>query len=100
MLAEYATVEAVRGAFGDKTGQSDPIDFLAKAEDGEPGCGNGDAGQLLEGCRQYLLMIANDVIGPELQVKFGPSDLVQDTFLEAQRHIGAFCGRSRAKLRA
>ena len=59
-----------------------------------------DAGQLLEGCRQYLLMIANEVIGTELQAKLGASDLVQDTFLEAQRHLGSFRGHTRAELRA
>ena len=53
-----------------------------------------DPGRMLDGCRQYLLMIANEVIGPELQAKVGASDLVQDTFLEAQRHLGAFRGRT------
>jgi DNA-directed RNA polymerase specialized sigma24 family protein len=100
MLAERAIVEAVRGAVADETGQSDPIDSVAKSDDGRLGPGSGDAGQLLEACRQYLLMIANDVIGPELQAKLGPSDLVQDTFLEAQRHIDAFRGQTRGELRA
>jgi RNA polymerase sigma-70 factor (ECF subfamily) len=59
-----------------------------------------DTGRLLEGCRQYLLMIANAVIGPELQAKLGASDLVQDTFLEAQRHIDVFRGQSKGELRA
>jgi RNA polymerase sigma-70 factor, ECF subfamily len=57
-----------------------------------------DAGVLLEGCRQYLLMIANEVIGAELRAKIAPSDLVQETFLEAQRHRDAFRGRTRAEL--
>ena len=30
-----------------------------------------DLAGMLDGCRQYLLMIANEVIGPELQAKFG-----------------------------
>jgi len=59
-----------------------------------------DAGQLLEGCRQYLLMIANEVIGTQLQAKLGASDLVQDTFLEAQRHLDAFRGQTKGELRA
>ena len=59
-----------------------------------------DPGRLLDGCRQYLLMIANEVIGPELQAKVGASDLVQDTFLEAQRHLGVFRGRTSAQTRA
>jgi RNA polymerase sigma-70 factor, ECF subfamily len=59
-----------------------------------------NTGRLLEGCRQYLLLIANEVIGPELQAKLGPSDLVQDTFLEAQRHLTVFRGHTKAEMRA
>jgi DNA-directed RNA polymerase specialized sigma24 family protein len=59
-----------------------------------------DAAQMLNGCRQYLLMIANDVIGPQLRAKLGASDLVQGTFLEAQRHIEVFRGKTRAEMRA
>jgi RNA polymerase sigma-70 factor (ECF subfamily) len=54
----------------------------------------------MEGCRQYLLMIASALVAPELQAKLGPSDLVQDTFVEAQRHLGAFRGRTRDEMRA
>ncbi len=54
----------------------------------------------LDGCRQYLLLIANEMIGPELQAKFGASDLVQDTFIEAQRHLAGFRGTSNAEMRA
>ncbi len=54
----------------------------------------------LDGCRQYLLLIANEMIGPELQAKFGASDLVQDTFNEAQRHLAGFRGTSSAEMRA
>src|SRR5262249_30229179 len=39
-------------------------------------------------------------IGPELQSKLGASDLVQETFLEAQRHLDAFRGRTREELRS
>ena len=59
-----------------------------------------DAGRLLDGFRQYLLIIANDVIGPELQAKLGASDVVQDTFLEAQRHMAVFRGKTSAETRA
>ncbi len=55
---------------------------------------------MLEGCRQYLLMVANEVIGPNLQAKFGASDLVQDTFLEAQNHLSLFRGKTSAEMRA
>jgi RNA polymerase sigma-70 factor (ECF subfamily) len=76
----------------------EPIGLILEAE---PGVGTReDAGRLLEGCRQYLLMIANEVIGPQLQAKLGASDLVQDTFLEAQRHLDAFRGQTKGELRA
>jgi len=75
-----------------------PIGLIPEAERGVGT--REDAGRLLEGCRQYLLMIANEVIGPELQAKLGASDLVQDTFLEAQRHLGAFRGQTKGELRA
>jgi RNA polymerase sigma-70 factor (ECF subfamily) len=59
-----------------------------------------DPGRMINGCRQYLLMIANEVIGPELQAKLGASDLVQDTFVEAQRHLSVFRGKTVAEMRA
>jgi RNA polymerase sigma-70 factor, ECF subfamily len=40
------------------------------------------------------------VIGPELRAKLGASDLVQDTFLEAQRHLSAFRGKTDVEMRA
>src|SRR4051812_46159075 len=49
-------------------------------------------GQLLDGCRGYLLRIARDELDPRLQAKGGASDLVQETFLEAQRDFAAFTG--------
>ena len=49
-----------------------------------------DPAAMLNGCRQYLLMVANEVIGPELRAKCAASDLVQETFLEAQRHLRIF----------
>jgi RNA polymerase sigma-70 factor (ECF subfamily) len=66
----------------------------------EPELDWNDPGRLLDGYRQYLLIIANEVIGPDLQAKLGASDLVQDTFLHAQRRLDAFRGRTRAEMRA
>jgi RNA polymerase sigma-70 factor (ECF subfamily) len=57
-------------------------------------------GEALQGCRQYLLIIANAVLGPELHAKVGASDLVQETFVEAQRHAATFRGTNMAALRA
>jgi RNA polymerase sigma-70 factor, ECF subfamily len=57
-------------------------------------------GNLLEACRPYLLLIANDRVGLDLQAKVAPSDLVQETFLEAQRDFVAFRGTTEDALRS
>lgn len=49
-------------------------------------------GQVLEACRGYLLLIAQRELDPALQAKGGASDLVQQTFLEAQRDLARFTG--------
>jgi RNA polymerase sigma-70 factor, ECF subfamily len=55
-------------------------------------------GRLLEGCRNYLLLLANQQLRDDLQAKAGGSDLVQETFLEAQRDFRAFHGRTEEEL--
>jgi RNA polymerase sigma-70 factor (ECF subfamily) len=57
-------------------------------------------GELLEACRRYLLRIAQQELDPELQAKGGASDLVQETFLEAQRDFPRFQGNTEAELLA
>ena len=57
-------------------------------------------GQTLEQFRRYLLGVARHAVGPALKSKGGASDLVQDTFLEAQRLFPRFDGASEAQLRA
>jgi RNA polymerase sigma-70 factor (ECF subfamily) len=57
-------------------------------------------GRILEQCRPYLLVIANQEIAPDLQAKVAPSDLVQETFLEAHQDFRSFQGMSREELLA
>ena len=57
-------------------------------------------GRALNACRRYLLAVAGDEMASELQAKAGISDLVQDTFLEAQRDFPHFVGKSKAELLA
>jgi RNA polymerase sigma-70 factor (ECF subfamily) len=52
----------------------------------------------MEVCRQYLLLVANQEIHAELRPKGGASDLVQETFLEAQRDFAGFRGSSEREL--
>lgn len=61
----------------------------------------GDAealGRLLENCRPYLLLVANQELRRDLQGKIGASDLVQETFLEARRDFSRFVGHNEEKL--
>ena len=63
--------------------------------------GSTDAlGHLLMDCRNYLLLTAGRKLGPDLQGKVSPSDLVQETFLEAQRHFDRFHGERKEDLLA
>lgn len=57
-------------------------------------------GQSLEPFREYLLEVARQAVAPALKPKGGASDLVQETFLEAQRLFPRFDGGSSAQLRA
>jgi RNA polymerase sigma-70 factor (ECF subfamily) len=68
--------------------------WLAQARGGSP-----DAlGRLLEECRQYLLLIANEELPEDLRPKVGASDLVQETFLRAQAHLAQFRGKTPEEL--
>lgn len=49
-------------------------------------------GQVLETCRTYLVLVAREEINRELQAKIGASDLVQETFVIAQRDFPRFRG--------
>jgi RNA polymerase sigma-70 factor (ECF subfamily) len=55
-------------------------------------------GQLLEACRHYLLAAAARDFDPALAAKAGPSDVVQQTFLEAHRDFHRFEGVNKAEL--
>lgn len=74
----------------------DPGQWLALAR-----AGSSEAlGQALEAFRHYLLLIADRELGPDLKVKGGASDLVQETFIEAHKDFDQFRGASENDLRA
>ena len=64
--------------------------WIAQAQTGRPFA----LGQALEAYRLYLLGIAQRELDSALQAKGGASDLVQETFLEAQRDFAQFHGAS------
>jgi RNA polymerase sigma-70 factor (ECF subfamily) len=57
-------------------------------------------GEALEACRGYLLLVAEQELDPRLRAKGGASDLVQETFLEAQQAFARFHGSSEEELLA
>lgn len=79
------------------TGRSDDaVQWLAATRSGSKEA----LGQLLEASRCYLLLVAQKELDPDLRAKGGASDLVQQTFLEAQRDFAQFRGDSEDELLA
>lgn len=71
-------------------------EILARARAGSPAT----LGRLFELKRKYLLTVAHRQIGSDLQGKVGASDLVQETFIEAQRGFDRFQGTTEAEFLA
>jgi RNA polymerase sigma-70 factor, ECF subfamily len=57
-------------------------------------------GKVLEAAQHYLLSIARQELDPDLRAKNSPSDVVQETFVEAQRDFGQFQGDTEDELLA
>lgn len=55
-------------------------------------------GQLLDQCRGYLTVIANQEIGQQIRVKVAPSDIVQESLLDAYRDFDKFEGTTEQEL--
>lgn len=63
--------------------------------------GNAEAlARLLQLCRPYLLGVANRELGTALQARVAPSDVVQDSLLEACRDFPRFAGSTEIDLLA
>ena len=63
--------------------------------------GDGAAlGELIQGCREYLLLVANQDLDDALRPKIGGSDVVQETLVTAQVAFDQFNGSSRAEMLA
>src|SRR6516162_3145189 len=71
-----------------------PSQLLAQARAGNVAA----RGQLLELYRNYLRLQALALIGTGLRVRLDPSDLVQETFLEAHRDFPRFAGHTEGEI--
>lgn len=61
--------------------------------------GSGQAiGELIESCRDYLLLVANQELGDQLRRKLGASDAVQETFVAAHQRFDQFRGATAEEL--
>lgn len=72
----------------------DPVELLHAARSGDVQA----LGRLLDLYRNYLRLLAQLQVGRRLRGKADPSDLVQETFLAAQRNIQQFRGTSEGEL--
>jgi RNA polymerase sigma-70 factor (ECF subfamily) len=76
-----------------------PADLRAQLRAARGG-GEGALDRLLEGCRSYLLLVADEELDSGLRPKVGASDLVQESVVEARQDFARFRGRTPAALLA
>ena len=83
----------------DVASRFDPVAFSRCIEDARAGSSTA-MGQLLELCNAYLMLVANRELDRRLRAKISPSDVVQETLLEAERDFIQFHGQNEAELLA
>jgi RNA polymerase sigma-70 factor (ECF subfamily) len=84
------------GSLTNEGGQKHFDDLLLLARQGSKEA----LGRVLESCRRVLLRAAKRQIPAQIQTKRAASDVVQETFLEAQRDFEQFVGSTREELAA
>ena len=73
--------------------QSSLVNLIQRARDG----GAAERAELFASCRSYLAIIARAQVETWLRAKVDPSDLVQQTMLEAHRDFDRFAGRTQGE---
>jgi RNA polymerase sigma-70 factor (ECF subfamily) len=75
------------------------LDWPELVEAARSGCDDA-LGEIITRLRGYLLLIANGQISGPLQSKFGASDIVQNSLIDAHAAIDQFNGTTEAEMRA
>ncbi len=78
---------------GTVDGDLSTTELVVASKDGD----NEALGRLLEQYRGFLLMLAHRYLSERLRRRIDAADIVQITFLEAKRDLGAFRGTSPAE---
>ena len=78
---------------------SKPVSWPALLDSARAGCDD-SLGQIFENVHFYLMLCAERNIGPMLRSKFGPSDIVQISMMEAQQSFDSFAGNTEAEMRS
>jgi RNA polymerase sigma-70 factor, ECF subfamily len=81
-------------SLGKRSGPSKDLLTAAKGGSAEA------IGRMLQSCRTYLMLIAQEELDERLRAKIGASDLVQETFVAAQQAFDRFHGESSEALMA
>jgi RNA polymerase sigma-70 factor (ECF subfamily) len=93
-MAEGLMSYAEKGAEGLRDKQFSALVEAARAGD------QSALGNLLDSFRSYLRLFSDRKLGPDLKQKCGESDLVQQTFLDAQQGFPRFVGSKSDEFRA
>jgi len=92
MHAETSTAEASNAS-------TEAPDWAQLIQAARSGC-DVALGAIITELQGYLLSVANQNLGTGLQAKFGASDVVQQSLMEAGKSIETFEGNSEAELRS
>lgn len=84
---------------GSQENHPEPEDWPQLVEAARCGCDEA-LGEIITRLREYLLLVASGQMQGGLQAKFGASDIVQNSLLDAQRGIDEFNGTTEAEMRA
>ncbi len=76
------------------TNSAFPLGWLLRAQGGDAAA----VGKLLEQYRNYLQLLARTMIGASMRARVEPSDVVQETFMDAYRDFAQFEGGTEREL--